>query len=69
MCVVLHNGKHYVGGSVSGCEFLRNQGSHTLYSFIGHLSAQYSMQLLVCITFIQSLCIIYKNKLQNHQNI
>ena len=40
MYVVVHNGKHYVGGSTSGCDFLRDQGSHIPYSFIGHLSAK-----------------------------
>ena len=40
MYVVVHNGKHYVGGSTSGCDFLRDQGSHNLYSFIRHLSAK-----------------------------
>ena len=40
MYVVVHNGKHYVGGSTSGCDFLRDQGSHISYSFIGHLSAK-----------------------------
>ena len=43
--VAVHNGKHYAGGNTSGCEFLRNQGSHIPYSFIGHLSAQLGMEL------------------------
>lgn len=37
--MVVHNGKHYVGGSISGCEFLRDN-SYIPYSFIGHLSAK-----------------------------
>ena len=40
MYVVVHNGKHYVGRSTSGCDFLRDQGSHIPYSFIGHLSTK-----------------------------
>ena len=40
MYVVVHNGKHCVDGSVSGFEFLWDQGSHIPYSFIGYLSAQ-----------------------------
>ena len=39
MYVAVHNGKHYVGGSTSGCDYLRDN-SHIPYSFIGHLSAK-----------------------------
>ena len=38
--VVVHKGKHYVGGTTSGCDFLRKEGTHIPYNFIGHLAVK-----------------------------
>ena len=46
MYVVVHKGKHYVGGNTSGCDFLRNEGTHIPYNFIGHLAAKSGVAVL-----------------------
>lgn len=42
MYVLVNKGDHYVGGTSSGHDFLKDCGSYVPYSFLGYLSAKES---------------------------